>query len=115
MLGAEMAAFRLPGGWTNIDPGSFDLFPATGEITLMPNPLALPCDQLEITYTAGLDPVGEAVMQACAMVVRNALATPSLHVKASAVDRMHMEYFSDSLLDANVRQLLAPYVAQRVG
>ncbi len=56
-----------------------------------------------------------AVKHACAMVVRNVLATPALNVRGAQVDSMHMEYFSDALIDSNVRKLLAPYVAQKVG
>ena len=58
----------------------------------------------------------EAVKQACSKLVKNALATPALNVKRNVVpDRMQLMYFSDSLLDATVQSLLAPYVAQRVG
>jgi hypothetical protein len=35
-------------------------------------------------------------------------------VRAGSIDRMHLDYFSDSLLDSTVRELLAPYVAQKV-
>jgi hypothetical protein len=59
--------------------------------------------------------ISDAVKHACAMVARNALTTPALIVRGSTVDRLHMEYFSDSLLDSNVKRLLAPYVAQKVG
>jgi hypothetical protein len=38
-----------------------------------------------------------------------------LNVRAGTLDRMHLEYFSDSLLDQSVRGLLAPFVAQKVG
>jgi len=31
------------------------------------------------------------------------------------LDRMYLEYFSDTLVDQTVRSLLAPYVAQKVG
>jgi hypothetical protein len=115
LLGRELTVFQLPGSWVSIDVSELDWYGPTGEILLTVNPLALPFDQLEITYTAGMETISEAVKQACAMVVRNALATPALNVRATAVDRMHMEYFADTLLDSNVRQLLAPYVAQRVG
>jgi hypothetical protein len=77
--------------------------------------LGLPIDEVEVSYTAGLEPICEAVKHACAMIVRNAQATPALNVRGSSLDSMHMEYFSDSLLDADVKRLLAPFVAQRVG
>jgi len=34
---------------------------------------------------------------------------------AGVLDRMHLEYFSDSLIDQSVRAWLAPYVALKVG
>jgi hypothetical protein len=110
-----LSAFRLPGTWVAVDVSGMDVFEQAGELTLWTNPLGLPFDEVEVTYTAGLDPMIEAVKHACAMVVRNAQATPALNVRASAVDRMHMDYFSDSLLDSNVKKLLAPYVAQKAG
>lgn len=47
--------------------------------------------------------------------VRNAQATPALTVRRQAVDSVQMEYFSGTLLDADVLRLLQPYVAERVG
>ena len=79
------------------------------------NLLGLNYNEVEITYTAGLDPVPPAVKFACAQIVRNAQATPALNVKSSKMDTLQMQYFSGSLIDANVQILLAPYVAQRIG
>jgi hypothetical protein len=31
------------------------------------------------------------------------------------LNSMHLEYFADALVDASVRAMLAPYVAQKVG
>jgi hypothetical protein len=92
-----------------------DCFAETGEITLPVNALGLGFSELEIVYTAGLDPIPDAVRAACSQIVKNAQATPALNVRAGNLDRMHLEYFSDSLLDQNVRGLLAPFVAQKVG
>ena len=47
--------------------------------------------------------------------MKNAQATPALNVKSSKMDTLQMQYFSGSLIDANVQKLLAPYVAQRIG
>jgi hypothetical protein len=47
--------------------------------------------------------------------VRNAQATPAVNVKVGRVDRMRMDYFAPDLLDATVRSLLAPFVAQKAG
>jgi hypothetical protein len=115
-LAADVAqAFGLPGAWTTLDPAGFDVRAETGELTLPPNALGLIFNELEVTYTAGLAKIPDAVKFACAQIVRNAQATPALNVRAESLDRMRLEYFADSLLDANVRALLAPYVAQRVG
>ncbi|HYH00098.1 MAG TPA: hypothetical protein VD837_13270 [Terriglobales bacterium] len=108
-------AFGLPGQWTSLNPATLDFCVATGEVTLPTSALGLGFNEVEITYTAGLDPIPNAVKSACAQIVRNALATPALNVRAGIVDRMHLEYFSDTLVDSDVRTLLAPYVAQKVG
>ncbi len=69
---------------------------------------------LEVTYTAGYIEVPQAVKQACAKLVKNALATPALNVSKQKIDTMWLQYFADSLVDADVQRLLAPYVAQRL-
>ena len=108
-------AFSLPGTWTNIDPSGIDLYAATGELTFPVNPVGLLFSELEVVYTAGFDVLPEAVKSACAQIVRNAQATPALNVRSGHVDRIHLDYFSDTLMDQTVRALLAPYVAQKVG
>ena len=108
-------AFGLPGSWVDLDPASIDVYAQTGELTLPVNALGLGFGELEVVYTAGVDPIPGAVKTACAQIVRNAQATPALNVRGGNLDRMHLEYFSDSLVDTTVRTLLAPYVAQKVG
>jgi hypothetical protein len=107
-------AFGLPGSWTEIDPATVDVCAETGEISLPINALGLGFNELEVTYIAGLDPIPDAVKFACAQVVKNAQATPALNVRAGTLDRMHLEYFADTLIDSSVRSLLAAYVAQKV-
>lgn len=107
--------FGLPGTWTTIDAAGINVYAETGELTLPVNAVGLGFSELEVVYTAGLDPLPNAVKVACAQVVRNAQATPALNVRAGNLDRMHLDYFSDSLVDQTVRSLLAPYVAQKVG
>ena len=68
-----------------------------------------------MTYTAGLATVPDALKFACAQIVKNAQATPGLNVKTSKVDTLQTEYFSDSLLDRQVKALLRPFVAERLG
>jgi hypothetical protein len=109
-------AFGIPGSWVNLNVPDLDVFPETGEITLPMNVLGLVFTELEIVYTAGLDPFPDAVKVACAQLVKNAQATPALNVKRNVIpDRMQLMYFSDSLLDETVKTLLAPFVAQKVG
>lgn len=108
-------AFGLPGTWTTVDPASIDVCAETGEITLPLNALGFGFNEIEVTYTAGGDSVPDAVKFACAQIVRNMQATPALNVRSGSMDRMHMEYFADTLIDGSVRSLLAPYVAQKVG
>ena len=108
-------AFGLPGSWTNIDPITLDFDPLTGEITLPLNVIGIWFSEVDLIYTAGFSVIPEAVKYACAQIVRNAEATPAVNVKAGRVDRMRMEYFAPDLLDASVRLLLAPFVAQKAG
>ncbi len=115
-IGADfVCAFGIAGEWLELDCGSIDYCNETGEITLPMHPLGLGYNEIEVTYTAGVEPIAESVKVACAHIVRNAQATPSLNVRGHGLDQMHMEYFSESLLDPNVCKLLAPYVAQKVG
>jgi len=112
---AEIAqAFGIPGMWTELDAGMVDYAVNTGELTLPASPLGWGFSEVEIVYTAGLENIPEGVKCACAQIVRNALATPALNVRAGNLERMHLEYFSDTLIDQTVRALLAPYVAQKV-
>ncbi len=116
-LGWDAAiAFGIPGTWVDLNVADLDVFPETGEVTLPVNVLGWTFTELEIVYTAGLDPFPDAVKVACAQLVKNAQATPALNVKRNVFpDRMQLMYFSDSLLDETVQSLLAPYVAQKVG
>lgn len=109
-------AFGIPGSWVDLNVADLDAFPDTGEVTLPLNVLGWTFTELEIVYTAGLDPFPDTVKVACAQLVKNAQATPALNVKRNVLpDRMQLMYFSDSLLDETVQSLLAPYVAQKVG
>ena len=108
-------AFSLPGSWSTLDAATLDVNPATGEVTFPANIYGVPYNEVEIAYAAGFDTVPAAIKTACAQVVRNAQATPALNVKGSRIDTLQMQYFSGSLIDDNVRRMLAPYVAQKVG
>jgi hypothetical protein len=77
--------------------------------------MGLRYSEAEVTYTAGLATVPNAVKVACAQIVRNAQATPGLNVKSSKLDTLETQYFSDSLIDSQVQALLRPYVAERLG
>jgi len=108
--------FGIPGSWVSLDATDLDVFADTGEVTLPLNVLSWTFNEVEIAYTAGLDPITDAVKVACAQIVRNAQATPAVNVKKSVVaNNLQLWYFSDSLLDATVQELLAPFVAQKVG
>ena len=108
-------AFSLPGEWTTIDPASVDFDPNMGELTLPWNVLGLPYNEVMVTYTAGLATITDAVLCACAQIVKNAQAQPALNVSLSKLDTMQMRYFSSSLLDETVQAWLRPYVASRLG
>ena len=106
-------AFSLPGTWITMDPAAFDYDAWTGELTMPGNILGLTYDEVEITYTAGLATIPDEVKFACAQLVRNAQATPALNEQRGRLDTLRLDYFADGLLDASVRKMLAPYVAQK--
>lgn len=108
-------AFGLPGLWNDLNVADLDVSMDTGELSLPVNALGLAFSEIEVTYTAGLATLPDPVKVACAQIVRNAQSTPALNVRRGRLDRMYIDYFSDSLLDDTVRELLAPYVAQKVG
>jgi len=115
-LGWQTAlAFGIPGAWVELNVADLDVFADTGEVTLPLNALGWAFDEVEMVYTAGLNPIAEAVKVACALIVKNAQAMPALNVKKGVIDKMQLWYFSDSLLSDTVRELLAPFVAQKVG
>ena len=113
--GVAAAVFCSPAAWTVVDASLCDVCMSTGEVAMPPNLLGVPYSEVEVTYTAGFAAVPAAVKVACAQVVKNAQATPGLNVKSSRMDTLATEYFSDSLLDVQVRELLRPYVAERLG
>jgi hypothetical protein len=115
MLAQVAWAFSIPGSWSALSLTNVDLNSVTGEVTFPMNLLGLNYNEVEVTYTAGLAVVPAAVKFACAQVVRNAQATPALNVKSSKLDTLQMQYFSGSLIDANVQSMLAPHVAERIG
>ena len=108
-------AFGLPGTWSNLSVTDLDASVDTGELSFPVNALGLAFSEIEIVYTAGLANLPDPVKVACAQIVRNAQSTPALNVRRGRLDRMYLDYFSDSLLDQTVRELLAPYVAQKAG
>jgi hypothetical protein len=108
-------AFSLPGQWSTIDPSLVDFDQNTGELILPWNVLGLPCNEVTVTYTAGLATIGDDVKTACAQIVRNAQATPALNASKTRMDTMQMQYFSSSLVDETVQAWLKPYVANRLG
>lgn len=114
-LDEAATAFSLPGAWSTVDPSTIDFVAETGELIFPLNILGLPYNEVEVTYTAGLETMPEAVKCACAQIVKNAQATPGLNVKSSRVDTLQLEYFSGSLVDATVQAMLKPWVAVRMG
>lgn len=108
-------AFSLPGAWTAVDPTTVDFVADTGELVFPLNILGLPYNEVEVIYTAGFATLPNAVMVACAQIVKNAQATPGLNVKSSKVDTLALQYFQGSLIDATVEALLAPWVSVRMG
>jgi hypothetical protein len=115
LASAFSAAFALPGQWVTVDPATLDLSLPTAEFRFAWNLMGMRYGEAEVTYTAGLATIPDAVKVACAQIVRNAQATPGLNVKSSRMDTLETQYFSDSLIDSQVQALLRPYVAERLG
>ena len=114
-LAAEVAqVFATQNTWFTVSPDSLDLDVESGEVIICGGLLSPALRDLELTYTAGYSEVPHGVKQACAKLVQNALATPALNVSKQKIDTMYLQYFADSLVDADVQRLLAPFVAQRL-
>jgi len=114
-LAAEVAqVFATQNTWFTVSPDSLDLDVESGEVIICGGLLSPALRDLELTYTAGYGEVPQKVKQACAKLVQNALATPALNVSKQKIDTMYLQYFADSLVDADVQRLLAPFVAQRL-
>lgn len=107
--------FSLPGSWSALDVASVDMNEANAEVTFPISFLGLDYNEVEVTYTSGLAAVTDAVKIACAQIVKNAQATPAMNVKSSRMDTVQMDYFSGALIDPQVRMLLKPYIAERLG
>ena len=115
-FGLQVAsAFGLPGTWTALDVASVDLYAEGREISFGWNALGLAYNEAEVTYTAGFVTVPVRAKTACAQVVKNAEATPALNVRTSKIDTMQLAYFAPTLIDDDVRALLKPYVAEKLG
>jgi hypothetical protein len=115
MLAQIAWAFSVPGSWSELDPTTVDVNPDTGELIFPRTLLGLGYNEVMVTYTAGLITPTPAVLAACALIVKNAQATPGTNVKSSKIDTMQMQYFSGSIIDPQVQSLLRPYLAQRIG
>ena len=113
--GSIALAFGLPGTWTTVDPATLDVYAEGREIGFGGNVLGLSYNEAEIVYTAGFVTVPDRIKAACAQVVRNAQATPALNVSHSRIDTLQMAYFAPTLIDADVRALLKPFVAEKLG
>jgi hypothetical protein len=115
LLGAFSAAFALPGQWVTVDPTTLYISLPTGEFCFPWGLMGMRYGEAEVTYTAGLAVIPDAVKVACAQIVKNAQATPGMNVKSSKMDTLQTQYFSGSLIDSQVQALLRPYVAERLG
>jgi hypothetical protein len=115
LLGAFSAAFALPGQWVTVDPTTLYVSLPTGEFCFPWNLMGMRYGEAEVTYTAGLTVIPDAVKVACVQIVKNAQATPGMNVKSSKMDTLQTQYFSGSLIDSQVQALLRPYVAERLG
>ena len=110
----EANLLLAPETWVTVDPATVDVAP-DGVLYVAPHLFGAAYSEVEVTYTAGFAVLPIPVKIACAQIVRNAQAMPALNVRRQAMDSMQMEYFSNTLLDADVQRLLQPYQSQRMG
>ena len=108
-------AFSIPGSWNALEVSSVDVNQTIAELTFPVSFLGLDYNEVEVTYTSGLTVIPDAVKIACAQIVKNAQAVPAANVKSNRMDTVQMQYFSGSLIDAQVQMLLKPYIAERLG
>ena len=113
-LAEMLAPFGGPPAWVDLTVSQVEYHAPTGEIWLPAGIFGAPYTEVEITYTAGFAQVPEAVKLACAQMIRNVESHPSATVREARLDRLRLEYFGGSLLDEDVKRLLAPYVAVRL-
>ncbi len=100
--------------WADVDVTTIDIAP-DGALYLATGLFGCMYSELEVTYTAGFADTPVPVKVACAQIIRNAQAMPALTLRTQSIDKMRMEYFSGTLLDADVQRILQPYVSQRIG
>ena len=110
----ETMLFLPTDEWENVDVTTIDVA-SDGVVSLPCGLFGCMYSELEVTYTAGFTDVPAPVKVACAQIIRNAQAMPALTLRSQSIDSMRMEYFSGTLLDADVQRILQPFVAQRMG
>jgi hypothetical protein len=113
-LAEMLVPFGGPPEWIALDPAQVDYQAETGELWLPSGIFGMAYSEVELTYTAGYSEPPEAVKLACAQIIRNVESHPAANVKMAQLDRLQLEYFAGSLLDDDIRRLLAPYVAVRL-
>lgn len=113
-LAEMLAPFGGPPAWVDLDASQVDFDAATGELWLPAGIFGANFTEAEITYTAGFAEAPEPVKLACAQVIRNLQAHPAAGIRTAQLDQLQLEYFAGSLLDDDVRRLLAPFVAVRL-
>lgn len=112
---AEMIApFGGPPQWIDLDALKVDYNPATGDLWLPASLFGVPYTEAELVYTAGCTEPPEPVKLACAQIIRNIESHPAANVRSAQMDRVQLDYYAGSLLDEDVRRLLAPFVAVRL-
>lgn len=113
-LAEMLAPFGGPPQWVDLDPLKVDYNAVTGDLWLPASLFGVPYTEVELVYTAGYDQPPEAAKLACAQIIRNIESHPAGNVRAALMDRLRLEYFAGSLLDGDVKRLLAPFVAVRL-
>ena len=103
----------MPGTWIVLDVSTFDFRVDTGEVTWLRSSRDVFRRDGAGVY-GSFDQIPDPVKFACAQLVKNAQAMPAVNVREGTLNAMHFAYFADTLMDFTVREMLAPYVAQKV-
>jgi len=88
---------------------SLDVNRETGSFSCVGSAFGIPYTELEVEYVSGYDPIPDNVKVVCGMLIEKMAAGYDQNVKLKKDFDFTIEYFGNSLLTAEMCDLLAPY------